>query len=245
MVAVDVQSGNPRWNTESHPYDLFNPPAVWDSKLYSVTKKKGANTVLGIAVLDCTDGKILRVRPITVEGLQVGDRPIFLHEGSAILSDERFHENSTVTLFDLKADRKAWTIDLSDDFLGMYPVVSGDHLIGGIGNLWVINLKDGSIISRYRFSEGTSQSEVYKDSLVFRGGKRTVFAFRIDPLKLLWKATLPTPLASNVVLCGDAVCVQTRGGRLALLEPLSGKLRTLIPLADNRMKLTAGPPFKN
>jgi outer membrane protein assembly factor BamB len=235
VVALDVKSGKVRWDTGSQPYHFFHPPAVSGSELYLVVKDKGADVGRGIAVLNCSDGKPRRV--IQVEGIGVSECPILLHDGKAILTDMVYDVGSNMTLLDLRTEQKIWTIKVPSIHAGgPCPAVADTRLISGSGGPWVLDLKTGRTLVDQRLDEAGSQTDVYKDSMVFVYGRRNVYAFRIDPFRLLWKTRLSKPLASNVVVCGDAICVQTQGEKVALLNPTSGKLVAHVRLTESAPK---------
>ncbi len=235
VVALATSSGKLSWDSNSQPYHFFHPPAVLGSELYFVVKDKGADIARGIAILNCLNGQLVRFVP--VEGIGTSFCPIMLHDGEAILTDFVFDGPSKMVLFDLKTERETWAVKVPAVHAGgLCPVVFHDRLISGSGGPWVLDLKTGRTLVDRQWDEASSQTEVYKESLMFIAGHRRVAAFRIEPFAQAWKTRLPEPLASDVVLCGDLVCVLTGRGKLTLLDALTGRVQGSILLTQTPSK---------
>lgn len=233
VVALDGRSGAVRWDTKSEPYHFFNPPAILGPELYFVIKDKGADVGRGIAILNCSDGKPLRI--IQVNGIGTSECPIVLYGRKALLTDVVYDGPSHLMLLDLKTERTLWAIRIPAAHApGSCPAVINERLVTGAGGLWVVDLKTGRTLAERALDESNSQTIIYNDSIILMAGRRSISAWRIDPFTLAWRAPLSGPLASNVVVCGDALCVQTASGRLTLLDAISGKLRGHIPLGSPR-----------
>src|SRR2546422_935830 len=146
-IGLDTNTGTLRWDTHNGPYKLLHPPAVSDSKLLFVASERGASVALGIAALDCSSGRILEV--VRLKGAGYAARPVLLDGDKVILGDEPYHQKPRLTLFDLVSRRELWVTTLPDyDFLGSSPAISNDNWIGGVGEPWVVDLKNGVVTSR-------------------------------------------------------------------------------------------------
>ncbi len=234
VVALQADSGAVSWDTKDEPYHFFHPPAVSGSQLYFVVIKKGASEALGIGVIDCCRGTIVRI--ISVEGIGVSYHPILLYQGKAILISSDVHRGTVITLFDLEQEKKIWETKIPEEVVGLFPIIANDRMVFGPGGVWVVGLTTGGVLLHHQTKQDVPPAAWFNGTVIFQSGPRTLRALRIDPERILWESRLRAKVVSNVVLCGKVVCVQVSGAKLALLDPTNGKVLGYIPLVEKARK---------
>lgn len=235
-LALQAETGTVSWDTKDSQYHFFHPPAVLGTELYYMIKEKGADRGLGIAVLDCSRGTVLRILP--VEDTGVSAHPILLHKGNAILIKSHIHEATVVSLFNLSEQKKIWETKTPDIFGTGLPIITDERLVSALDGIGVVDLKTGRVLLHH-LTKGSVQPFAWREGFVFFHEyadytTRTLNSFQVDPPRIAWKMRLPERIASNVVLCGDVLCVQTVGAKLALVDPTNGKLLDYIPLIERQ-----------
>jgi outer membrane protein assembly factor BamB len=238
---LDASTGDDAWDTKGRPYHFFHPPAISDSRAWFVSKKPGADRTYGILAVGCVKGEI--VQAIEAPAFSISRRPILLHRNHALLAVDRVERTpASITMVDLATGGKNWSVVTPFD-IGLSPVIEDDILIGGTGGVWGIDLSSGTLLFQYKARSGSASTFcVVKNAIVYQDGPQTLRAVEKTTNKFLWDSRLPSSVSSNLVACGDFVCVKIGGDKLAVVDSQTGKTTVPVSLKENEARaLTASP----
>ncbi len=219
-VALDAQSGVLSWDTSGSPYHFFHPPTVSGGSLLYVVKTRGGEHPVGLAKISCTTGKSLELVSLNLKG--ISRFPIFLlDDRHAILSAHQSHSGMTLTRVDLDSKRVLWTSNLPTD-MAYPPVLEGNRLFFGSGDVWGVTLDTGHVFLSLHPKVKGSSFVVSRDSLIYQVGPLAVRAVDAESATTRWEARLKEPISSNLVLCGETICVRSGKRTLVMLQPQTG-----------------------
>lgn len=225
-TALDAGTGREVWTFRGASVQLLNPPAVNGNQAWFVSRLSKEETAFRLAQVDCSDGKLLQSIPIP--GGDFSLHPVLLHEGKAILSADRMEKQpGWVILFDPLRREPVWRLPFFHR-MDHEPLITHGRLIGSV---WAVDLATGNQLFDYSPVAGESASFcVWSDLLIYRRDERAIVAVDIRAKRTAWRSRLASPLRSNVVECGEAVCVMVAGQKLAVVKASDGTLSYYIPV---------------
>lgn len=227
--ALDISTGQTRWERGGPKAFFAHPPAVRDGTAYYLIAHSGSTQPWAITGVSCAIGDV-------VQSIQIGpvgpcNYPIILHGDRAILFAWHPHTGTDITAVDLGRNVIFWRAHIDGVAVAHHrPIIYGDKLILTEDSLCVLRLDTGEIVRKDKLRFSGAAPALAGNTIVLQTGRRTLSAVDLSSYGTAWETKLSGDVLSNIVTNDGSVYIRIERAGLLQLRARDGMVLRVISL---------------